>query len=209
MTIRLSKNDLDTGELQLGQRPAVIAVDLSNGFALPTSPLGGDFSEVLALNKRLFSAADELQIPVFFSTVVYDNPQQASVFRKRLPALNILERGSDWVKIHEDVNTFLRPEHLIEKHHPSAFFNTSLLQQLSQLNIDSLIITGLTTSGCVRATCVDALQNNYSCIVVSDACGDRNAEAHSMSLHDMHAKYAQVMSLDECLLQLERSLHAI
>jgi maleamate amidohydrolase len=199
MDVELSTQDLVTGQLQLGKRPAVIAVDLSNGFAQPSSPLGGDFTQVLAANTLLFEAAQKKDIPIFFSTVVYDNPEQASVFRQRLPVLNILERGSEWVDIHPDVTRFVAPNSIIEKHHPSAFFGTQLLDSLHALNIDSLIITGLTTSGCVRATCVDGLQHNYACTVVADACGDRNNEAHSMSLHDMHAKYAQVLSLDDTL----------
>ena len=88
---------------------------------------------------------------------------------------------------------------MIEKHHPSAFFGTPLAGLLHDLDIDCLIITGLTTSGCVRATCVDGLQHNYVCAVVSDACGDRNQAAHKMSLHDMHAKYAQVLTLEQTL----------
>ncbi len=203
MAINLSNEDLDTGELQLGKRPAVIAVDLSNGFALPSSPLGGDFSNVLVANKRLIECAKQNDIPVFFTTVVYDTPEQASVFRQRLPDLNILQRGSHWVNIHDELKTFVNAERVIEKHHPSAFFNTKLQDKLAQLNIDSLIITGLTTSGCVRASCVDGLQNNYSCVVASDACGDRNQQAHDMSLHDMHAKYAQVMSVGNIIDWLE------
>lgn len=205
MAINLSNEDLDTGELQLGKRPAVIAVDLSNGFALPSSPLGGDFTPVIAANKRLIKWAEHNDIPVFFTTVVYDTPEQASVFRQRLPDLNILQRGTDWVNLHDQFKVFLKAGHLIEKNHPSAFFNTNLHEKLQNLDVDSLIITGLTTSGCVRASCVDGLQHNYSCVVINDACGDRNIEAHDMSLHDMHAKYAQVMSVDDIVKHLHQA----
>lgn len=206
MPVELSKSDLTTGQLQWGKRPAVIAVDFSNGFTSKENPLGGDFSKQIAINLKLAQLAQHAQIPMFFSTVVYDKPEQASVFRQRIPALNTLQRGSHWVQIHKDLAPFVQANRLIEKHHPSAFFNTDLKQRLVDLNIDSLLITGLTTSGCVRATCVDGLQHNYVCSVIAEGCGDRNHEAHKMSLHDMHAKYAQVISYDELANRLKKAL---
>jgi nicotinamidase-related amidase len=205
MTVKLDKHDLMIGQLQLGGRPAVIAVDFSNGFANKESPLGGDFEPQLKANLALLKAASRYKAPVFFSTVVYDDEKQASVFRQHLPALNILQRGSHWVNIHSSFSQYVNAHNVIEKHHPSAFFGTSLASQLLGLNIDTLIITGLTTSGCVRATCVEALQHNFMCIVVPEACGDRNPDAHDMSLHDMHAKYAQVLPLSEVLKYLNQN----
>lgn len=195
----LSHGDLKTGALQLGKRPAVVAVDFSNGFTNAESPLGGNFDAQIEATRHLIIAAKKRGIPIFFTTVVYENESQASVFRERLPALNILQKGSHWVDIHNNLIEYLEQDCLIEKQFPSAFFGTNLAQKLEQLNVDSLLITGLTTSGCVRATCVDALQHNYVSVVVDDACGDRNLQAHDMSLHDMHAKYAQVMSLEQSL----------
>ncbi len=199
MSVTLINNDLLIGELQLGRSPAVIAVDFSNGFADKKSPLGGDFEPQLEANLKLIEAATASNVPVFFSTVVYDNEQQASVFRQRLPALNILQRGSHWVDIHDKFSNYINRDNIIEKNYPSAFFATTLASRLAALNIDSLIITGLTTSGCVRATCVDGLQHNFLCAVVTEACGDRNQSAHAMSLHDMHAKYAQVLPLSQII----------
>ncbi|MFT6085100.1 MAG: maleamate amidohydrolase [Glaciecola sp.] len=195
MTVKLIDNDLVIGELQLGKCPAVIAVDFSNGFTDKESPLGGNFEPQIDANLELINAAIDKKIPVFFSTVIYDNKKQANVFRQRLPALNILQRGSRWVDIHDKFSQYVNVDNIIEKHYPSAFFSTTLATKLAALKIDSLIITGLTTSGCVRATCVDALQHNFMCAVVPEACGDRNQAAHEMSLHDMHAKYAQVLPL--------------
>lgn len=202
MSVKLGKNDLVIGELQLGKRPAVICVDFSNGFTSADSPLGGNFTAEISANLRLVKIAQEHNIPLFFSTVVYDNEEQASVFRQRLPALNILQRGSNWVDIHNAFSDYVNVDNIVEKHHPSAFFATDLLAKLKAIDVDSVIITGLTTSGCVRATCVDALQHNYLSIVVPEACGDRNSEAHDMSLHDMHAKYARVLPLNELITYL-------
>jgi nicotinamidase-related amidase len=203
MSVELSDKDLAIGQLPLGNRPAVIAVDFSYGFTSLDSPLGGDFASQIEANALLLEAAKKHSVPVFFSTVVYDDERQASVFRQRLPALNILQRGSHWVDIHERFSAHVSAENIIEKHHASAFFKTSLAAKLQALDIDSLIITGLTTSGCVRATCVDGLQHNYLCVVVPEACGDRNLSAHEMSLHDLHAKYAQVLALKEVVAYLD------
>jgi nicotinamidase-related amidase len=203
MAVELSDKDLVVGQLPLGKRPAVIAVDFSYGFTSPDSPLGGDFASQIEANAQLLESAKTHSVPVFFSTVVYDDERQASVFRQRLPALNILQRGSHWVDIHERFSAHVSTENIIEKHHASAFFNTSLAAKLQALDIDSVIITGLTTSGCVRATCVDGLQHNYLCVVVPEACGDRNPSAHEMSLHDLHAKYAQVLALKEVVAYLD------
>lgn len=199
MPVTLADTDLNIGQLQLGKRPAVIAVDFSNGFTCQESPLGGNFDAQITANLHLCEAARAKGIPIFFSTVVYDNSKQASVFRQRLPALNILQRGSKWVNIHPEFIAYVDEQNIIEKHHPSAFFNTTLASELATLHIDSLIITGLTTSGCVRATCVDGLQHNFVCAVVPQCCGDRNQAAHEMALHDMHAKYAQELPLPEAL----------
>ena len=201
--VKLADSDLVIGQLQLGKCPAVIAVDFSEGFTSQKSPLGGDFSQQLQANVTLFEAAHKHNVPIFFTTVVYDNDTQASVFRQRLPALNILQRDSHWVAIHPLFTRFVNSHNLIEKHYPSAFFATSLATKLASLNIDSLIITGLTTSGCVRATCVDGLQHNFVCAVVPEACGDRNVDAHDMSLHDIHAKYAQVLPLTDVIAYLD------
>lgn len=188
--------DLTTAELRFGSRPALVVVDMCLGFTREDSPLGGNFKAVIEANQNLLAIFRKRHWPVFFTTVVYDKPSQAHVFRERLPVLNMLERGSKWVDI--DPALSRQPnEIIIEKHWPSAFFKTPLQEQLTALNIDSLVITGLTTSGCVRATAVDGLQNEYRVFVIPEACGDRNPEAHQANLHDINAKYGKVVSLEE------------
>lgn len=205
MSVSLAEQDLTIGTIALGSRPALVLVDLSNGFATSESPLGGDFADVIAVNLKLVKHFIASNLPIIFTSVVYDNPAEASVFRQRLPDLNILQRGTNWVNIHPKLSDYVNANNLIEKHYPSGFFNTSLADLLRLHSADSLVITGLTTSGCVRATCVDGLQYNYNCVVIEDACGDRNAQAHAMSLHDMHAKYAQVMNSQELISQMNVS----
>ena len=195
--------DLDRQSQGLGQRPALVLVDLIRGFTDPAGPLGSQVDEVVAANARLLRAFRERNLPVFFTTVIYRDDRQARVFRSRAPALNALRPGSGWV----EVDARLAPrggEAVIEKQWASGFFRTSLDHQLRAHEADSLVITGLTTSGCVRATAVDGLQHDYRVVVPREAVGDRNSDAHAANLFDMHAKYADVMSLNEVLKMLEK-----
>jgi nicotinamidase-related amidase len=169
-----------------------------NGFTDPACPLGTHCPEVVAANIELLTAFRQRGLPIFFTTVVYHSQQQASVFRAKVPALNLLEPGSGWV----DVDARMArqaSEPLIEKQAASAFFGTDLDKQLRALQVDSLVVTGLTTSGCVRASAVDGLQNNYQTVIAREAVGDRNPEAHHANLFDLNAKYADVLSLNEII----------
>ncbi|MFQ3198056.1 MAG: maleamate amidohydrolase [Paraglaciecola sp.] len=184
--------DLAIGTLSLGVCPALIVVDLSNGFSDPASPLGGDFDSQISHINGLLDTFRAKKLPVYFTSVVYHDETTASVFRRRLPDLDILHTSSEWVKINSKINK-KTDELIIEKQWPSAFFKTQLASQLEKNAVDSIVVVGLTTSGCVRATVVDGLQHNYPVFVVPEACGDRNLSAHYASLHDMHAKYAVVI----------------
>jgi maleamate amidohydrolase len=185
--------NLATGTISLGVCPALIVVDLSNGFSDTASPLGGDFDIQISQINRLLDTFRIKKLPVYFTSVVYHDKTTASVFRQRLPDLDILQASSQWVKINSKINK-RTDELIIEKQWPSAFFKTQLETQLESNAVDSIVVVGLTTSGCVRATVVDGLQHNYPVFVVPEACGDRNLSAHYASLHDMHAKYAVVIS---------------
>jgi maleamate amidohydrolase len=188
--------DLDRNSLGLGQHPALVVVDMINGFTDGACPLGTHCPEVVAANVRLLAAFRERKLAVFFTTVVYHDERQATVFRSRVNALNLLQPESHWVEV--DPRLAPQPgEPVIEKQWASAFFGTDLADQLRQGGADSLVITGLTTSGCVRASVVDGLQHNFPVVVPREAVGDRNVEAHEANLFDMHAKYADVHSLRE------------
>lgn len=194
-------SNLKKNAVGLAENPALIVVDMINGFTDSTCPLGTDCPEVVSANVELLLAFREKGLPVFFTTVVYDNDQQATVFRHKVPALNVLQRGSHWVSIDAAMDR-LDSEPLIEKQWASAFHKTDLNQQLKALSVDSLVITGLTTSGCVRASAVDGLQNNYQVVIAKEAVGDRNAEAHAANLFDLNAKYADVLGMAEIVASL-------
>ncbi len=193
--------DLATGTISLGVRPALIVVDLSNGFSDAASPLGGDFDSQISEINRLLDTFRIKKLPVYFTSVVYHDKTTASVFRRRLPDLDILQASSQWVKINSKINK-RTDELIIEKQWPSAFFKTQLETQLEKNAVDSIVVVGLTTSGCVRATVIDGLQHNYPVFVVPEACGDRNVSAHHASLHDMHAKYAVVIPAKDLCAQI-------
>lgn len=190
--------DLERNTLGLGRRPALLLVDMIRGFTDPACPLGCDCPEVVAANTRLLREFHSCALPVVFTTVVYREDSQARVFRRRIAALNVLTPDSKWVQV--DPRLDRQPgDELIEKQWASAFHGTDLDARLRAQGVDSLVVTGLTTSGCVRATVVDGLQYDYPVVVAREAVGDRNSEAHRANLHDMHAKYADVMSVDEIL----------
>ncbi len=190
--------DLQRQSLSLGQRPALLLVDLIRGFTDPRCPLGSACAEVVVANAQLLAAFRAAELPVFFTTVVYRSDDQARVFRQRIAALDLLTPESEWVQ----VDPALAPgsgEPVIEKQWASSFFKTDLAERLQAARADSLVVTGLTTSGCVRATVVDALQHEYPVVVPREAVGDRNPDAHAANLFDMHAKYAEVQDLTEVL----------
>lgn len=193
--------DLDRESLGLGEKPALILVDMIEGFTNPECPLGCDCPEVVAANATLLAAFRERGLPVYYTTVVYHHEQQARVFRQRVPALNVLTPDSRWVRVDQRLAP-REGEVLLEKQWASAFRGTDIDQQLRAAGVDSLVVTGLTTSGCVRATAVDGLQYDYPVVVPREAVGDRNSQAHEANLFDLHAKYADVMSLEEVLASL-------
>ncbi|CAA0080178.1 Maleamate amidohydrolase [Halioglobus japonicus] len=190
--------DLERENLGLGERPALLVVDMIKGFTDASCPLGCDCPEVVAANAQLIDAFHAADLPVVFTTVVYHNEGQARVFRDRINALNVLTPDSDWVQV--DARLDIRKDDiLLEKQWASAFHKTELDAQLRALGVDSLVVTGLTTSGCVRATAVDGLQYDYRVVVPREAVGDRNPDAHEANLFDLHAKYADVVAVADVL----------
>ena len=180
----------------IGKRPCLLVVDATRGFTDPSSPLGADYSSELAVIADLMRHAKIRSWPCYLSTVIYREEATASVFRTKLPALNGLTPDSEWIAIDPSLPV-LDNNVIIEKSYASAFFATDLGQCLKTLNVDTVIVTGFTTSGCVRASAVDALQWNFKVVVVQDAVGDRNDQAHEANLQDLGLKYADVVGSEE------------
>jgi maleamate amidohydrolase len=194
--------DLDRQSQGLGSRPALVLVDLIESFTDPDCPLGCEADGVVEANRKLLRAFRGKGLPVAFTTVVYHDEDQARVFRDRVPALEILKPGTRWVNV--DPRVAPAPgEPVFEKCWASAFFRTGLDDYLHGQGVDSLVITGLTTSGCVRASAVDGLQHDYRVVIPAEAVGDRNEEAHRANLFDLNAKYADVLDLAQVLSMID------
>jgi maleamate amidohydrolase len=194
---------LDSRQTGIGEHPALLVVDASVGFTDPASPLGADFSVELTCIDRLLALAHRHGWPVFLSTVVYRRDGQARVFRDKLPDLNLLTAGSRWVVIDSRLHV-ADTDRVFEKTHASAFHETGLAGWLRERQVDTVIVAGFTTSGCVRASAVDALQHDFRTVVVTDAVGDRDALAHHANLRDLGLKYADLVTTEElCAAELQ------
>lgn len=187
-----------------GARPALILIDFVEAYFDPACPLYAGVEDALASAIRLRDAAREAGVPVIYTNVVYDKGgRNGGRFYQKSMVLHHFIAGSPmgaWPKglaVGED-------ELVISKQYPSAFFGTSLAATLTSWGIDTLILTGLSTSGCVRATCVDTCSYGFIPIVVREAVGDRHPAPHEANLFDMDAKYADVVSEAEATAYLLR-----
>jgi nicotinamidase-related amidase len=188
------------GRSGLGERPALIVVDLSVGFTDPASPLVCDLDGVVEVVAQLIAAARAAARPVIYTTVSYDEAgrRSAAIFIEKVPALLTLTEGSPFTEI----DPRLAPaagEPVLRKYFASAFHDTALAPLLATEGCDSVIVTGASTSGCVRATAVDALQHGFRTVVPREAVGDRNPSAHEANLYDIDTKYGDVVSVHEVL----------
>lgn len=180
-----------------GIRPAIIVVDYINGFTDPASALGSDLTSQLEATKTLLDYARRKNIPIAFTTVIYEpHFRDGGYFIQKVPALKLLTADSKWVKVDERLERDESSEPLIVKKFASSFFGTHLHSFLTSERVDTAIITGCTTSGCVRATAVDALQYGYRVVVPEECVGDRSMEAHKANLYDIQTKYGDVTSLE-------------
>jgi maleamate amidohydrolase len=181
-----------SGTLGFGRTPALIIIDMMMSYFDRASPMYAGVEAVAESNLRLIAAARAKAIPLFFTQQVHDQSAAATVYARKVPALKLLNPGSALAQLHPampvDSGT------VIVKRYPSAFYRTDLADRLLALKVDTLVITGLTTSGCVRATAMDTLLNDLTGIVVREAVGDRDHRVHEANLFDIDAKLADVRS---------------
>jgi maleamate amidohydrolase len=192
-----------------GERPALIVVDVILGFTDDASPLGSDAPETVEEIARLLDGSRAASIPVIFSTCHFsaDLPE-ARAWSTKIPSQATLKPGSHWV----EVDPRLAPapgETVLVKHFASCFVATSLADDLSRLAVDTVIVTGMTTSGCVRATVVDAISAGFRPIVPRGAVADRARLPHLASLFDIDVKYGDVVETAEVLEYLARLVHPL
>jgi nicotinamidase-related amidase len=187
-----------------GKRPALVNVDFQVAFTDPDVAVGANADAQVAATLRLIAAARDARIPIFYTAARFDEPncRDAGVWGiKSGPGLAALAAGTATVEI--DRRFDVRPdEHMIWKKRASGFFNTDLASRLTFERVDSVIVTGLTTSGCVRATAIDAVNHNFITTVVREAVGDRAEAPHRQALFDLQQKYCDIVSLEDALSHL-------
>ena len=196
----MNRNDLDIyraqgfgGAVGIGARPALCIVDFVNGFMDPSIFGGGNIPEAVANTVALLAAARARGLPVAFSRVVYaEDGSDDFAFARKVPALAGLTERAPASQIVPQLAP-LPDETTLRKTQPSAFFGTGYAERLRQRGVDTVIIAGCTTSGCVRATVVDAMSHDFRTIVARDCVGDRSLAAHEANLFDMEQKYADVV----------------
>ena len=187
-----------------GERPAVLVVDFARGWTDPASPLAGDFERPVAAAARLLAAAREHGAPALFTTVAYDDRELDDVLMlRKTPRVRALRTGSPLTEI--DPRLAPAPgEPVLVKKHASAFFGTPLEAELRTRGVDTLLVAGCITSGCIRTTASDAAQLGFRPLVVREAVGDRSAAAHDAALEAIDALYGDVVSLEEACALLGR-----
>jgi maleamate amidohydrolase len=182
-----------------GERPALLVVDMIRGFTDLRSPLASNLDSQMDAIRVLLEHARRSEIPIIFSTVAYDmDLQEAGIWIRKIPSNSWLVEGSEWVELDERLERRGR-EMLLVKKYASCFFGTDLAARLVSRRVDTLLISGCTTSGCVRASAVDACSLGLHTIVVQEAVGDRAELPHIANLFDIDAKYGDVVELQEAV----------
>mgnify|MGYP000901456543 CR=1 FL=1 len=191
------------GRLPFGKRPALLLIDLVEAYLQPGSPLYAGIESALESAVRVTAAARTSGIPIIFTNVEYQpGGVDGGVFFRKVPALKVFEKGSPLGAFPAALSP-VEGDVMITKRYASAFFATHLAPTLTSLGVDTVLICGTSTSGCVRATALDACQHGFLPFVVRDACGDRHQAPHEANLFDLQAKYAEVVSEAEALAHLE------
>jgi nicotinamidase-related amidase len=200
------QRDLDSGfnrKLGFGQQPAVLVVDMCRAYFTEGSPLDLGSRTAIDGSIAVVGAARGADVPVIWTRVEFEPGGDGGVFYRKVGALASFDQGNplgDWLPELQPTDD----ERIITKQSASAFFDTTLAADLASLGVDTVIVVGVSTSGCVRASALDACQHNIVPIVVPEACGDRRPETHEANLFDLDAKYADVVPLAEVLEHLVR-----
>ena len=190
------------GRIGFGEKPALILIDFVEGYFNKDCDLYSGVEDNLASALRIREVARERGVPVIFSNVVL-HPQgiDGGRFLQKSRPMRYFLKGNPMAEWPESI-TVNDDELVISKQYASAFFGTSLAATLTSLGVDTVLLTGVTTSGCIRASCVDAMQHGFRTMVIEEACGDRHEAPHKANLFDMNAKYADVVSEDETIAYL-------
>jgi maleamate amidohydrolase len=187
----------------LGEHPAILVIDFSCGFTDPECPLGSDLSSQVEATRRLLDVARAKGLPVVYTTIAFEpSLRDGGLWMQKVPALAVLRLGGPWAAVDPRLDP-RDDETVLVKKGASGFFGTNLASVLVSQGVDSVILCGATTSGCIRATAIDLLQYGWPTIVPRECVGDRAQAPHDANLFDIQAKYADVVSLEDALGYLE------
>ncbi|WP_308259012.1 isochorismatase family protein [Pseudonocardia sp. H11422] len=187
------------GRLRPGRRPAVVVIDLIRGFTDPSCPPGSDLDAVVAATRQVLDAAREAGAPVVFTSIAFPRVElDTTLWLTKMPAMRVLVPGSEWVEVDERLAS-RTDEVVITKRAASGFNGTDLAERLAVAGADSIVLCGATTSGCIRATAIDACALGLPTFVPRECVGDRAAGPHEANLLDIDAKYADVVDLADAL----------
>jgi maleamate amidohydrolase len=185
-----------------GTSPALLLVDLARGWTDASSPMAGSFDAVVAAAAELLATARARSLPVAFTTVAYDDEQAELVLLlRKTPRVKTMRPGSRWIEIDPRIAP-RAAELVLVKQQASSFFETALDAWIAEHRVDTLVIGGCITSGCVRTTAVDAAQRGIRALVVRDATGDRDEQAHEAALRTVDDLYGDVLSLEQAIAYL-------
>jgi maleamate amidohydrolase len=184
------------GSLGWGASPVVVVIDVCEAYLDPRSPLYAGVEDARDAVGSLVAAAREGGVPVVWTRVEYQpGGADGGVFYRKVSSLAVFDRGATG---YGDFPAGVAPvegERVYTKQYPSAFFGTGLADDLHAEGVDTVVLCGFSTSGCVRASCVDAVSYGFVPVVGAEACGDREARPHEQALFDMGAKYGEVVAL--------------
>lgn len=187
------------GRLPFGKKPALLVIDVVIAYLEKDSPLYAGVEDARDSNIRLVEAARKAGVPVIFTNVVYKAAgADGGIFYRKVPALKAFLEGSPLGAFPAGLEP-RADELVVSKQYPSAFFGTSIPATLRAMGVDTVVMGGFSTSGCVRASALDAMQHGFIPYVVREACGDRDPRPHEASLFDLQAKYAEVVSEAEAI----------
>jgi maleamate amidohydrolase len=210
LAIELPENDpwvargYGQASIEPGERPAVLVVDLQYAFTDPAFEFGGaELIERATVNTaRLLPVARAAGVPVFHTVVEWRDEKELGLWAIKLPPCAKITPGSRWAQV--DGRLWDDSDVLLPKKWPSFFHGTPLISLLTAAQRDTVIVTGCTTSGCVRATTVDAFSFGFRTILPEDCIGDQGRDAHESNLRDVHRRYAEVTTSAEVIAYLER-----
>ncbi len=190
-------------KIGFGNKPALILIDFCYGCTDPDMPIGFDQSEAITKSRVVLEAARANKIPIIYLTVGYEEGGiDGGTFVEKIPALKSQRMGTRAAEI--DERLMPHPgEPVILKKYPSGFFGTNLHSLLTTLGVDTTLLVGNSTSGCVRATSIDAISSGFRNMVLHECVADRDPEVHKYNLFDIGAKYADLVTVEEVLQYLD------